>query len=106
MAGMNRAVGTALSGTGHLIQSVIDILTTPIGSRVLNRDYGSRIFEMIGRPLNDETVADIVQSVAEALARWEPRITLTSVRVVPNAASGLAGLVIVTPQAGELEIEL
>jgi hypothetical protein len=37
----------ALEGIDHLKQSIIDILTTPIGSRVMRRDYGSRLFELV-----------------------------------------------------------
>ena len=34
---MNRTTGTAISGLEHLRQSVGDILSTPIGSRVMRR---------------------------------------------------------------------
>ena len=35
---MNRNTGRAVAGLEHLRQSVADILTTPVGSRVMRRD--------------------------------------------------------------------
>jgi phage baseplate assembly protein W len=84
MTGMNAATGAALSGLDHLRQSISDILTTPVGSRVLRRDYGSRLFELIDRPLNEETRVLIVSAAAQALNKWEPR--LRAVRLTVSAA--------------------
>ena len=33
VSGMDRVTGAALSGRAHMRQSIMDILTTPIGSR-------------------------------------------------------------------------
>ncbi|WP_415720616.1 GPW/gp25 family protein [Photobacterium ganghwense] len=82
MKGMDAATGRALSGMEHLKQSVRDILTTPVGSRVMRRDYGSRLFDLIDNPGNPETVADIVAESAQALKKWEKRIEVSRVRVV------------------------
>lgn len=82
MNGMNAQTGKALSGMEHLKQSVRDILTTPIGSRVMRRAYGSRLFELIDNPTNPETIADIIAATAEALDRWEPRIAVSRVHVI------------------------
>lgn len=47
MNGVNCRTGKRLSGVAHLRQSVSDILNTPVGSRVLVRDYGSDLFELL-----------------------------------------------------------
>ena len=52
MSGMDRNTGRTLDGDAHLAQSIGDILTTPLGSRVMRRDYGSMLFELIDQPLN------------------------------------------------------
>lgn len=91
---MNRDTGAALSGDAHIAQSVRDILTTPVGSRVMRREYGSEVPNLIDAPLNPETQARFYAAVAEALRLWEPRITLQSVRIAPlSAIDGQAGLV-------------
>ena len=64
-----------------------DILTTPKGSRVLRRDYGSRLPDLIDAPMNGETLVDVFAETAEALDLWEPRLKLRRVQVT-KAASG------------------
>ena len=54
VSGMDRVTGAALSGRAHMRQSIMDILTTPIGSRVGQREYGSRLPELIDAPLNEQ----------------------------------------------------
>lgn len=77
---MNAETGRSLSGIEHLRQSVQDILTTPIGSRVMRREYGSVLFELMDAPLSRALLADIYAATAEALDRWEPRYRLVRVR--------------------------
>lgn len=81
MKGMNRLTGKPLSGIDHLRQSIIDILTTPIGSRVMRRDYGSRLYELVDAPINKALLVEIYTAVGEALGNWEPRFELTRVVV-------------------------
>ena len=81
MQGMNRNTGQPLSGIDHLRQSIIDILTTPVGSRVMRRDYGSRLYELVDAPMNRATLVDIYAATAEALLQWEPRLALKRVCV-------------------------
>ena len=89
MTGMNRKTGKELSGIEHLRQSIRDILTTPIGSRVMRRDYGSRLFELVDAPLNEGALAEIYAATAEALERWEPRLRLTRVRATRAGEGGV-----------------
>lgn len=81
MTGMDMNTGKTLGGVEHLKQSVRKLLSTPVGSRVMRRDYGSRLFELIDNPTNPETVADIIAATAEALNAWEPRIRVNKVEV-------------------------
>ena len=54
MNGMSTS-GKPISGLDHLRQSIADILTTPIGSRVMRRDYGSLLPGLIDQPQNNAT---------------------------------------------------
>jgi phage baseplate assembly protein W len=87
MNGMDSTTGKRLTGINHLRQSIRDILTTPVGSRVMRRDYGSRIYELVDAPVNNATMVDIYAATAEAVLRWEPRFQLTRVQV-ENATPG------------------
>lgn len=80
MTGMNSRTGKSLKGLDHLRQSIQDILITPVGSRVMRREYGSKLFELIDAPLNRGTLAQIYAASAEALDRWEPRFKLQKIR--------------------------
>lgn len=82
---MDRSTGKPLSDRAHLAQSIADILTTPIGSRVMRRDYGSALFDLIDQAGNGRGVQRIYAAVATALARWEPRISLSRVGVSADA---------------------
>lgn len=79
MNGTDKNTGKTLSATDHLRQSIVDVLTTPIGSRVMRREYGSRLFELVDKPLNAETLVDMYAASAEALQRWEPRLRVLRV---------------------------
>lgn len=87
MIGVNRHTGQELSGDAHLAQSIRDILTTPIATRVMRRGYGSRVPELLDEPLNGTTVVACYGAIAEALDRWEPRVKLDRI-VLLSAAEG------------------
>ena len=88
MAGMSRSTGAALGGFDHLKQSIEDILTTPVGSRVHRRDYGSRLPRLVDRPINNSLVAELVAATAEALDRWEPRLRLEQIKIDSVSEAG------------------
>jgi phage baseplate assembly protein W len=89
MDGTNASDGKLLGGLDHLRQSITDILTTPLGSRVMRRDYGSRLPELVDAPMNAETIVDIYAATADALQQWEPRIQVTKVTVTSAVAGAI-----------------
>lgn len=80
--GLNATTGRAIEDIEHIRQSVRDILTTPIGSRVMRREYGSLLPELIDRPLNGATLLRAYAATVMALVRWEPRIRVARVQFV------------------------
>lgn len=88
MIGINRFTGLALEGIEHLRQSITDILTTPLGSRVMRRDYGSLLPSLIDQPDNASTRVRIYAAAAAALMRWEPRLRLTRVAMLSGLRPG------------------
>lgn len=94
LVGMNRTGGTTLSGEEHLAQSMADIITTPIGTRVMRRDYGCLLFELLDAPGNRATLLLLTVAIATALARWEPRIAVTQVSFEGDIAGGQASVTI------------
>lgn len=88
MQGTDRSSGKSIDGTAHLAQSIADILTTPIGSRVMRRDYGSLLPSLIDAPFHATTRIRLYAATAAALMRWEPRIKLTRVGMATGDAPG------------------
>ena len=78
-AGMSRNSGELLSNDNHLRQSIHDILTTPLGTRIMRRSYGSLLPFLIDAPANDATRLRLMAATATALIRWEPRIKVSKV---------------------------
>jgi uncharacterized protein len=86
---MNATTGAPLEGDAHLAQSIADIMTTPLGTRVMRRQYGSEVPELIDAPANSSTLVRLYAATATALMRWEPRITLQ--RVALSALDAMNG---------------
>ncbi len=103
MSGMDRNAGRAVDGLDHLRQSIIDILTTPIGSRVARRTYGSLLPELIDQPDNGSTRVRLYAATAGALMRWEPRVRVSRISLASGdrpgqTVIGINGLY--TPRSG------
>ncbi len=81
MRGMCNKTGKYLDDLEHLKQSIVDILTTPIGSRVICREYGSKLFQLTDQPINRELFAKIYSVVAEAIDKWEPRFKVEKISI-------------------------
>jgi phage baseplate assembly protein W len=84
--GINRDTGQPLEGFSHLLQSVRDILTTRKGSRVMRRDYGSNIPNLVDRPIDDELRVDLYIETAQALYGYEPRLRVLDVDVLSRSS--------------------
>lgn len=79
IAGMNAQTGRRLAEHEHLQQSITDILFTPVGSRVMRRNYGSLLLELIDQPKNAALRLKIMSACYLALLQWEPRVRLQSI---------------------------
>ena len=82
MIGMDRHTGLPISGVEHLRQSIADILTTPLGSRLMRPEYGSTIRRFVDLPVSEGWKSAVQAEAARALKRWEPRLELTQVQVL------------------------
>jgi len=108
MNGTHAITGRTLTGLEHLKQSIRDILTTPIGSRVMRRQYGSRLFDLLDSPTNRHQLAAMFAATAAALRAWEPRFNLERV-VVASITPGrveltVYGVYVLSSQSGSLSL--
>ena len=85
LAALKRWIGLScddarpIDGIDHLRQSILDILTTYPGERIMRPEYGSRLRDLIDRPVNAQWLADLYFCVAQAITRWEPRVRVLRV---------------------------
>ncbi len=91
-AGINRRSGAPLTDWDHVVQSMAVILTTPIGTRVMRREFGSELMDLIDRPMTNRVIIAVYAATANALRRWEPRFRLTRCQLIQAAADGTLSL--------------
>jgi len=106
---LGRGVGfpISLSGKGNLNsadyeesvrQSILMILGTAKGERVMRPDFGCGIYDLVFETNTSSTAGRISQAVQEALLVFEPRIDVVDVRVNSRMFSNT--------QNGEAELQL
>ena len=79
--GMNPDGTGQLTDTEQLWNSVRDILTTPLASRVMRRDYGSMIPDLLDEPQNEVTRLQCMSAAGIALTKWGPRLALEGIKI-------------------------
>lgn len=62
-------------------QSIMIILGTEPGERIMRPDFGAGLNRFVFEPLNTTTMALVQRRVHEALVDWEPRIEVVEVTV-------------------------
>ena len=107
---MSCNTGRDLSELDHIKQSIVDILTTPIGTRLMRRDYGSILPDLMAQPMNDVLILKIYSAIYTALLKWESRITINQI-VINHIGHGnltidLDTVYLITDQSINLSIPL
>lgn len=95
MAGSTGTSATAagvLNSWTHVEQSVEKILTTSIGSRIMRRDFGSQVPDLVDAKMVQRNVLAIYSAAAVAIARWEPRFRVTKASITQLTAGGRVAL--------------
>jgi phage baseplate assembly protein W len=71
---------------GHdtLTKAMRLILSTYPGERPMRPDFGCKLRDYVFSGANPSTAARIAHEVRESLIRWEPRVGVNSVDVVPD----------------------
>lgn len=80
----NGAIATA-SGTEKLEQAMQIVLSTYPGERPMRPEFGCRLRDFVFAAVSWENCGEIAAEVGRALHRWEPRVEITAVDVVPMA---------------------
>lgn len=73
-------------GEDDIHQSILIILGTNPGERVMRPTFGAGLNSFVFEPVSVATITRIKNRVTEALTTWEARIDLEEVRVTPNGS--------------------
>lgn len=96
---MSRHDGKELSYTDYLAEAIVDVLLTPIGSRVGRRNYGSRLFRLLDSNVTRYLPLQMSNAIADAIMRNLPIVKVEQVKITALQLS--EGRVICTLSAYE-----
>jgi uncharacterized protein len=74
MSGIHAATAAPLTADADIRHSIGVILTTPIGTRVMRRPFGSYLFDLVDSPATERGALRLIAAAADAIERWEPRV--------------------------------
>lgn len=89
---ISRRTGSNISEVEHIYQSINMILTTPIGSRVMRRDFGSNIYKLVDRGISPSVITAIYAEIHQSLSTWEPRIRVISTTITNDTDDTKQGI--------------
>lgn len=78
---MSREIGSNLSEFEHIKQSIQDIISTPLGSRIMRRSYGTQLFNLIDQPTSEALYLKIYSTIYSSILQWENRIDVSQINI-------------------------
>jgi len=84
--------------------SINRILKTPLGSRVMRPEFGSRLYELRDREFNDEYKLKATRYTFEAISKYEPRVKVEKVDFKVKPVSGVVILSITLANGAVIEV--
>ncbi|NMG39808.1 hypothetical protein GRZ55_11190 [Chelativorans sp. ZYF759] len=88
MAGVDRVTGRPLANLASAFQSVEVILSTRLGERVMRREFGGGMAELLGRLVTPQLFVAFQTLIATAIDLWEPRFAVRRI-VATGSVDGI-----------------
>lgn len=83
-------------GEANIREAIYVILMTQFNERINQADYGGNLPAFLFEPNTVTTRHQVQTRIEEALRRWEPRIAVQTVAVVPDPDDPLACIATIT----------
>ena len=83
-------------GEANIREAIYVILMTQFNERINQADYGGNLPAYLFEPNTVTTRHQVQTRIEGALRRWEPRIAVQTVEVVPDPDDPLAGIATIT----------
>ena len=74
----------ALKNTTAIARSIRNIVFTKPGEKFFNPDFGSRITESLFENMDEVSALAIRDEIENSITRFEPRVNVIEVKVIPN----------------------
>lgn len=85
-----------LVGEEDVKNSIEVIINTKLGERILREEFGSRIYELLFEPLNENMKTYMIDSLKSSLINNEPRIIVQQIQLLqPDLSLGRVDIHIV-----------
>jgi phage baseplate assembly protein W len=88
-----------------IADSINRILKTPLGTRTMRPEFGSRLYELRDREFNDEYKLNATRFTYEAISKWEPRVKVEKVDFRVKPVSGIVILSITLANGEVIEVK-
>ena len=73
-----------VGGPADIDRSIVMILATAKGERLMRPQFGCTIWDQLFDPINANTLGRMAEAVRESLSQWEPRVIVETVDVRPD----------------------
>jgi phage baseplate assembly protein W len=77
--------------------SLLNLLSCPIGSRPFEREYGSELYSALFEPADSQAAAFLDMGIFQAIRRWEPRIQMDLTRSSVKPTSKVTASMCLSP---------
>ena len=74
----------ALKNSSAIARSIRNIVFTQPGEKFFNPDFGSRITESLFENMDEVSALAIRDEIENSITRFEPRVNVLEVKVIPN----------------------
>lgn len=78
-----------------VVQSINNILRTPLGSRMFLPEFGTQLEDLLFELMSDKTSLAIQSAIITGIRLWEPRVALKQATVFPNYVDGVYDVTVV-----------
>lgn len=102
MLSVDAKTGQRIGDYAHIRQSVMDILTTRVGTRVARREYGALVPILIDSAMNPAGVLRLKAAIVAAITQWEPRIEVVKLDISLDEPAGAFSMNLQANYQGEL----
>ena len=90
----------ALKNSSAIARSIRNIVFTQPGEKFFNPDFGSRITESLFENMDEVSALAIRDEIENSITRFEPRVNVIEVKVIPNFEANEMNATIVYESVG------